>query len=378
MSFQVVMTQNKINYVLSLLIPNGWQTNSAPMEFEGLHSIFHIHKWQVNNIIWKTEIWVHFTLPALTWHALDSVCGWQLLNVQSKIYVSISAAQTLFYTANKMRLGEKPGWVIGKFLLIWLLVAALPGNPPKFNSCQGRLQEQSRVGSKPVNNHSTRRNTNWEQQQLPGGTESFPGRQQSTAEPDVPTLLQAPELQGWTCSSMQAPRALLVTVPTPCASWCVLCGGYSRDEDVLCAGGHELGPHQALEEKVAPRWSSPSPYPECHKLTPRPTRVFLCLYCIPCPTDGADFLEGSSGDPATGFWLVHVCSLTKGTGGWRWETPRAVQSQGRCWGGVPTAAANSVASHHHQWRVLARERAMSSHFHTGMADQPGRIPRLHR
>lgn len=44
------------------------------------------------------------------------------------------------------------------------------------------------------------------------------------------------------------------------------------------------------------------------------------------------------------------------------------------WGGVPTTAANS---HHHQWRVLARERAMSNHFHTSMADQPGRILQLH-
>lgn len=41
---------------------------------------------------------------------------------------------------------------------------------------------------------------------------------------------------------------------------------------------------------------------------------------------------------------------------------------GWCWGGVLTAAANS-----HQWRVLARERATSNPFHSGMADQPGRI-----
>lgn len=153
MAFQVVMTPNKINYVLSLLIPNDWQTNSAPMECEGPHSVFHVHQWQVmevKNIIWKTRIWMHFTLM---WHALDSVCNWQLLNVQSEICGSISAAQTLFYTANKMGLGEKPGWVVGKFLVIWLSVAAPPGNSPKINSCQGRLQKQCRVGSKPVNNH---------------------------------------------------------------------------------------------------------------------------------------------------------------------------------------------------------------------------------
>lgn len=33
MAFQVVMIQTSISYVLSLLIPNGWQKNSAPMEF---------------------------------------------------------------------------------------------------------------------------------------------------------------------------------------------------------------------------------------------------------------------------------------------------------------------------------------------------------
>lgn len=66
----------------------------------------------------------------------------------------MSAAQTLFYTANKKGLGEKPGWVVGKFLLIWFSVAAPPSNSPKTNSCQGRLLKQCRVGSKPVNNHS--------------------------------------------------------------------------------------------------------------------------------------------------------------------------------------------------------------------------------
>lgn len=33
MALQVAMIQNEINYALSLLIPNGWQKNSAPMEF---------------------------------------------------------------------------------------------------------------------------------------------------------------------------------------------------------------------------------------------------------------------------------------------------------------------------------------------------------
>lgn len=39
---------------------------------------------------------------------------------------------------------------------------------------------------------ATTRNANWEQQQLPAGTESIPGRQQSSAETDVATHLSAP------------------------------------------------------------------------------------------------------------------------------------------------------------------------------------------
>lgn len=32
MAFQVAMTQNETKHVLCLLIPNGWQKNSAPRE----------------------------------------------------------------------------------------------------------------------------------------------------------------------------------------------------------------------------------------------------------------------------------------------------------------------------------------------------------
>lgn len=47
--------------------------------------------------------------------------------------------------------------------------------------------------------------------------------------------------------------------------------------------------------------------PQAHTTSHEHFSVFTCIFC---PTDGADFLEGSSVHPATRLWLVHLCTAS--------------------------------------------------------------------
>lgn len=99
--FQIVRIQNGINDVLSLLIPNCWQKNCAPMELQRVYyiSIHQQHVMQVKNmqpikISENLEFEIRCSLHLQLW------CGirWALyvsdilLNIYSKIRNSISTA----------------------------------------------------------------------------------------------------------------------------------------------------------------------------------------------------------------------------------------------------------------------------------------------
>lgn len=137
------------------------------------------------------------------------LCKWQLLKAQSKICVSVS---TLLHPANKMGVGEKPGWVEVPHNLV--LSGSTTRQSPKNQQLSGEA-EQGREQT----TTATTRNTNWEQQQLlEARRASLAGsRAQQRQMWSHSCLLQAPELRAGHAHSRQAPRALFVTVPTPFA-----------------------------------------------------------------------------------------------------------------------------------------------------------------
>lgn len=348
MAFQVDMTQNKINCVLSLLIPNVWQTNSAPMEFEGLHSVFPVHQWQVMeviNIIWKNRIW-KFEIPALTWHTLDSVSSdnYWMYRVKS---VLVSAAHTLFDAANKMGMGEKPGWVVGELLIMWL-----PWQPHQAIPKPQQLSGEAAAAGQG-------REQTCEQPQLQGGTltgsNSSSGGTGSRAGPDVPTgLLQAPELLSGTCSLCAGSKGSVGDSPVPVCSLRCDVWGYSRDEDVLCAGEHGL-------EEVAPTLSPYLGATSSH-MSHKHFSILLFL-----PHRWCRFSRGKFSRPSSSGSGLCICVQPQQMSDCKEDQAWVVL--GRC--------SHSCSQFpHHQW-ALATERALSNHFHSGMAEQPGRTLPLH-
>lgn len=91
-----------------------------------------------------------------------------------------------------------------------------------------------------------------------------------------------------------------------------------------CAGNRG-GPSSGSAGEGASQVEQAQPKPGCHKFTPRPTSTFLCLYCIFCPTDGADFLEVSAADQQLDSGLCFIC--VQGTGEfWPEKEPLAIVS----------------------------------------------------
>lgn len=138
-------------------------------------------------------------------------------------------------------MGEKAGWVVGELLIMWL-----PWQPHQAIPRPQQLSGEAAAAGQG-------REQTCEQPQLHGGTltgsNSSSGGTGSRAGPDVPTgLLLAPELLSWTCSLRAGSKGSVGDSPVPICSLRCDVWGYSRDEDVLCAGEHGL-------EEVAPTLS---------------------------------------------------------------------------------------------------------------------------
>lgn len=150
MAFQVVMIQNGINYVFSLLIPNGWQRILHQWNFKDctvFQSTNNIWcKWKICN---QSKYLKTQNMKPDAFHISNSDAAYVGLwiqvtycwtyKVKSVIPSQLLRTCDLVYTANKMWLGENPRWLVWKLLLICFSLIALLCNSylPKIQQLSG-------------------------------------------------------------------------------------------------------------------------------------------------------------------------------------------------------------------------------------------------